>query len=224
VRPQPINRAEQAYRRLTEEFLRGRWQPGDTLSTYALAEELEISRTPILEALKRLQAEGLVEIIPQVGCRVVHPSPARVDELFALRGAVEGLAAEGASARISERELRELLLVLRRMEAVTESQDEAKFQELNEQFHRRIILASGMPQVAQVSQGIWSQLQFQLTRLPARPEQMPASLPEHRDIFEALEQGDGKRARAAAEAHALNSSERLLRHLGSEEKPIAVSS
>jgi DNA-binding GntR family transcriptional regulator len=221
MRPQPINRAEQAYRRLTEEFLRGRWQPGDTLSTYALAEELEISRTPILEALKRLQAEGLVEIIPQVGCRVVHPTPARVDELFALRGAVEGLAAEGAATRISEREIRELMLVLRRLEAASEAGDDVKFSELNEQFHRRIILASGMPQVAQISQSIWSQLQFQLTRLPPRREQMPASLPEHREIFEALEQRDGKRARAAAESHALESSKRLLRQLETEDHAMA---
>jgi DNA-binding GntR family transcriptional regulator len=86
------SRTERAYQYLTEEIVRGRWQAGEIVSTYALAEELQVSRTPILEALRRLEADGLVEIIPQVGCRIVQLTAGAVDEMFAIRAALEGAA------------------------------------------------------------------------------------------------------------------------------------
>jgi DNA-binding GntR family transcriptional regulator len=212
---QPLSRSEQAYRRLTDELLAGRWQPGDTISAYALAQELQISRSPIIEALKRLEAEGLVEIVPQVGCRVVRPSADAVRELYALRGAVEGLAAEEAAGRIEERELRQLRLLLTRLEAATEQGDEPRFEELNHEFHTLITQAGRMPRVTQIAGGIWPQLRFQLALLPSSAEQMSQSLGEHRAIVETLEQRAAAPARAAVERHALQSGARFLAHMAS---------
>src|ERR1700730_8778301 len=110
-----LNRSGQAYEMLMAEILRGRWQPGDTLSTYALSEELQISRTPISEELKRLQPEGIGETIHQVGRRVVRPNSATVGELFAIRGVLEGLAAEAAAKAMSAKQFGELGGVLERM-------------------------------------------------------------------------------------------------------------
>src|SRR4051794_14457792 len=108
-----------------EEIVRGRWEPGDTLSTYALADELRISRTPVLEALKRLESEGLIEIIPQVGCRIVGSSPGALQELFTLRAALEGLSAEAAATRIGANELSELEGLLQRLRSAAERDDRA---------------------------------------------------------------------------------------------------
>ncbi len=199
---QRLNRSEQAYEHLLQEILRGRWQPGDTLSTYALAEELQISRTPILEALKRLESDGLVEIIPQVGCQVTRPSPGAVAELYALRGALEGLAAEAAASAITDRELAELRGIADSVEAAARSGDVPAFEDRNYEFHVAVIEASRLPRVAQTAHGVWSMLRYQLVRVPHTSEHMQHSLPEHQAICDALTRRSGKQARAAAERHA----------------------
>jgi len=199
---QRLNRSEQAYEHLIEEILRGRWQPGDTLSTYALAEEMRISRTPILEALKRLESDGLVEIIPQVGCQVTRPSPAAVAELYALRGALEGLAAESAAAAITDRELADLRGIADSVDAAARRADHAEFEDRNYDFHVAVLEAAHLPRVAQIAQGVWSMLRYQLVRVPHTPEHMLHSLPEHDAIYDSLKRRSAKHARAAAERHA----------------------
>jgi DNA-binding GntR family transcriptional regulator/anti-sigma regulatory factor (Ser/Thr protein kinase) len=196
-----ISRTEWAYRHLTDEILRGRWEPGETLSTYALADELEVSRTPVLEALKRLETEGLVEIIPQVGCRVVGASAVAMEELFALRAVVEGLAAEAAARRIGADELSELEAMLHRLQAAYEREDRATRDELNVRFHLRVAEISAMPHLVQAARSVWSALRYQLARLPVGPEHPHDDGPEHREIHEALRRRAPQRARAAAERH-----------------------
>ncbi|OUS86554.1 GntR family transcriptional regulator [Rhodococcus sp. NCIMB 12038] len=214
---QRLNRSGQAYEQLTAEILRGRWQPGDTLSTYALSEELQISRTPISEALKRLESEGLVEIIPQVGCRVVRPSSTAVTELFAIRGVLEGLAAEAAAKAMSAKQLAELGGVLERMEVAIDRADEVAYGDLNYQFHLKIIEGSGMPRLIQTVEGLWSLLRYQLARLPFAGDQMGESMAksriEHRAIFEALERRGAKRARTLAEQHSRRCGDRFVVYL-----------
>ncbi|MDV6247753.1 GntR family transcriptional regulator [Rhodococcus opacus] len=214
---QRLNRSGQAYEQLTAEILRGRWQPGDTLSTYALSEELQISRTPVSEALKRLESEGLVEIIPQVGCRVVRPSSTTVTELFAIRGVLEGLAAEVAAKAMSAQQLAELGGVLERMEAAIDHGDEVAYGDLNYEFHLKIIEGSGMPRLIQTVEGVWSLLRYQLARLPFTGDQMGESMTEsrteHRAIFEALERRATKRARTLAEQHTRRCGDRFVAYL-----------
>jgi DNA-binding GntR family transcriptional regulator len=218
MRPQPANRSEQAYQRLAEELIGGRWQPGDTLSTYALAEELGFSRTPIIQALKRLETEGLVQIIPQVGCRVIAPSSAAIEELYSLRGALDGLAAETAASKMSERDLRELKLVVSRMDVAAEESLRERYAELNQEFHHRIMQASGKPRVAQISAGIWSDLRFQLARQPMASDLIVESQAEHHALYDALEERSARKARSAAEKHARLSGKRFLAHL--ERNPV----
>lgn len=197
--------------------------PGDTLSTYALAKELEISRTPIIQALKRLETEGLVQIIPQVGCRVISPSSAAVEELYALRGVLEALATGNAATRMTDRELRELRLVMTRMDSAVAAEDQMKYEDLNYQFHTRITEGSRMPRVDQITRGIWSDLRFQLARLPLPPALIVASQVEHQEIFDALERRSEEDARAAAERHALQSGQRFLEHMTEQAASAAAS-
>ena len=97
-RPPPLPRAEQAYEYLRTNLLEGPLKPGDKLSVVTLTKHLGCSRVPVMEALKRLESEGFVEIIPQVGCRIATPNVSDVGDFFNLFAAVEstvvGLAAE----------------------------------------------------------------------------------------------------------------------------------
>jgi DNA-binding GntR family transcriptional regulator/anti-sigma regulatory factor (Ser/Thr protein kinase) len=205
-----MSRTDWAYRHLMEEILRGRWEPGETVSTYTLADELQVSRTPVLEALKRLEIEGLVEIIPQVGCRVVGATAVAMEELFALRAAVEGLAAEAAARRIGPAEVSELEAVLHRLQAAYAREDRAARDELNVRFHLRVAEISAMPHLVQAARSVWSALRYQLARLPVGAESAHENGPEHREIHEALRRRAPKRARAAAERHVSLSGARRL--------------
>lgn len=211
-----LSRSETAYEHLLEEVLRGRFQPGETLSIYALAEELQVSRTPVAEALKRLESEGLVEIIPQVGCRVTRHNAPDVAELFALCGALDGLAAQAAAANIDDRGLLELRLVSDALEAAAAGGDKAAILDADYAFHMAIIEASGSPRVARVARSSWVPLRFQLSLMPSPSEAaIAACISEHRDIVDAIECRTGKQARAATERHATNSAAQIARQLRS---------
>jgi GntR family transcriptional regulator, rspAB operon transcriptional repressor len=205
-----ISRTERAYSYLLEELLRGRWQPGDTLSTYALSEELGVSRTPVLEALKRLEDEGLVEIIPQVGCRVVRPTTRAVEELFAVRGVLEGLAAAAAARQIDDDALSELEVTLGQLDGAAGRGDRDAYDELSRRFHVRVAEASRMPRLVDAIAGNWAQLRYHLARLPIADAQLRESILEHRELYEALRRKAPQRARAAAQRHADLSAARLV--------------
>ena len=208
------SRAQRAYRYLTDEVLRGRWEAGEIVSTYALAEETRLSRTPIAAALKRLEAEGVVEILPQVGCRIVRPSAGALAELLAVRAGLEGVAAEAAARRVEETVLAELESTLRRLEKAVASEDMTAYSELNRRFHLAVVQAAGMPRLAETARSVWSSLRYQLARLPVPEGQLRESEAEHRELFEGLQRRSPTRARAAAERHVRLSEARLLPVLG----------
>jgi DNA-binding GntR family transcriptional regulator len=207
VQDKPRSRSEHAYAYLIEQLQAGRGKPGETISTYALAEELSMSRSPIVEALKRLEAEGLVEIVPQVGCSVVRPSAAALRELHAVRGALEGLTAGLAAARVSRRDLRDLHSLLARMSTAADAGDRARFEDLDRGFHMRLVEIGQLPRATAILRGVWAQLQLERSRAPISAEGMAESLEEHLGIMRALEQGDPLAARRRAERHALRCSQ-----------------
>lgn len=93
-----------AYAYLKGLLLGGGLDPGDQISSEGVARVLSISRAPVSDAIRRLEVEGLLEILPQVGCRVVRPVPAAVRDLFEVFGASEGVIARWAAERRSAAE------------------------------------------------------------------------------------------------------------------------
>jgi DNA-binding GntR family transcriptional regulator len=209
-----LSRTEHAYRFLTREVLRGRWGAGETLSTYALAAELGISRTPVAEALRRLEGEGLVEIIPQVGTRIVQPNPGPVEDLFALREALEGVATAAAARNITDAQLSDLDGTLRQLERSAAIGDRRAYEELYHEFHMRLIQAAGIPRLVEAARSIWTPLRYRLAAVPLADEQLAESVREQRALYAAVEQRSAERARAAAERHVRNAAARFLVPMG----------
>lgn len=96
-----------AYAYLKGLLLRGGLDPGDRISSDGVGRVLSISRAPVSDAIRRLATEGLLEILPQVGCRVVRPVPDEVKDLYELFGATEGVIARLAAERRSAAEAEE---------------------------------------------------------------------------------------------------------------------
>lgn len=194
-------RAEQAYQTIRRWILEGRWQPGDVVSTYALSEQLNMSRTPIHEALSRLEQEGLVEILPQIGCRIVHLSSEEVAEVFSIRAVLEGLAAEMAASRATEADLKELERILEEAQRAAEQGDGEAYERLNRAFHFKVVAASDMPRLYKLLENLWALGRYQLVSVPFLKSRAPVSLKEHRAVLEALKTRDPQGARRALEEH-----------------------
>lgn len=101
-------RSEIAYNQIKEWLLSGSARPQDVFSSYKISETLNLSRTPVTAALKQLEHEGFIEIIPQVGCMIRYPDPAEVQETFLIRAVLEGLAAEIAAKECTEEDIQKL--------------------------------------------------------------------------------------------------------------------
>jgi len=215
--PSVGNKADRVYEALREEFLRGDWPFGKTFSTYELAERFDVSRRPVMDAVLRLEAEGFMEIIPQVGCRIVVPDERRVREQFELAQALEGAAARHA-ARVREdadvRRLREIHAVAAK---IVKARDAEAYRDVNRDFHVALLEISRSGAIAQVALGNWQLREFYIQhyRTAGADPELKRRHGEHAAIIAAIAAGDGEAARAHMEAHlAPERAAALMRSLG----------
>lgn len=129
--------------RLRELITEGDLAPGARLNERALGERLGVSRTPLREAFRLLAADGLVDLEPNRGARVVTLSERDIRELFELMGALEALAGELASARITDADVAELKALTFEMLACHARSDLPAYYRINRAIHDRIALAAG---------------------------------------------------------------------------------
>ena len=208
---------------LREMIADGRVQPGEWIRQERLARELGVSHTPIREALKQLEAEGLVEHVPYRGVRVVEFSLDDVVDIYTMRSALEGLAAAAAATLITPEELAEIRRLHDAMVACKSPVDDLpKIRELNRDFHRRIVLASRRTYLIRTLEQMWSwfptMLWNRLTLMAdaSTPERADADNQQHELIVAALEARDPERAERLIREHIDQSRQALLTHLGAE--------
>ncbi|MFS8534788.1 MAG: GntR family transcriptional regulator [Limnochordales bacterium] len=198
---QASSRAELVYITLRQDILNNTYRPGQRLSEEAIAQELNVSRTPVREALKRLHAEGFVEITPHRGAVVRDPSGEELAELCTVREVLEGLAARLAARSISLIEVYSLERLLAEMEAAMAEGRLADLDALNFQFHETIWIASRnrylAHQLRQLRQFV-HRLQESTLTVQGRKEE---AYREHKALFEACAAGDPDEAERLAREH-----------------------
>lgn len=187
--------------RLAADITQGKLQPGTRLGGDAVARDYGVSRTPVREAFRRLEAEGLVSVVPHVGAKVRQISLGEIDELFEIRGALEVLAVQRAAERADEALATALREQLRRCEAVPAADVERTACE-NERLHALMYEAAGSPQLVRLIETLSSKLhRFRLASLSSSDRPRKA-LDEHRRIAAAVAAHDVRRARRLAMEHA----------------------
>jgi DNA-binding GntR family transcriptional regulator len=216
----PRSLASAAYDALLAEIARGRWRPGERLVEEELSEELGISRTPLREALQRLEGTGLVEIAPRRGAFLREPSLEWVEELWEVRLLLECHAIRKAAAKPPD----ESLLRLRDETIDTQLMPEGPEQtdralELDAALHRLIARRCGNTRL----QGMLRQVLYQVHGLLAREyyAESPATetLHERVLIIEALIARDGHAAERHLRRHILNGKMRVVERLGAAVEP-----
>jgi DNA-binding GntR family transcriptional regulator len=191
----------------------GEYKPGQRLPELDLSARLGVSRSPLREALLRLQREGLVELHPRRGASVASFSKEDVQEIAELRSVLEGLAARLAATRGSEEELGKLRAALEEMRQAADRGDSVAAAVAHIAFHRSIGRASGMARLV----GFLDQLAAQSVALQGYAELPGEELAElaasHGALIEAIASGDGDVAESAVVAHIKGFSDPIKRYL-----------
>ncbi|WP_420114499.1 GntR family transcriptional regulator [Pseudactinotalea sp.] len=200
--PPRTSLAEYVLQVLRERLAAGQLAPGEHLRETELAEELEVSRGPIREALAMLEAEGAIEIRRHRGAFVSVLTSEDVDEVHTLREAIEVLAAERAATRLTDEHVTELDRILAAMKVTSGSVAPQEAVRLDLSFHDVMYEAADHVRLSRVWRSIRSQVSFFLyTRNVNFPDFPTVGFPEHKELRDALCSGDPAHARAAAADH-----------------------
>jgi DNA-binding GntR family transcriptional regulator len=176
-------------------------EPGTRLREEEVARRHGVSRTPVREAFRRLEAEGFVTVLPHAGAQVSEISLSEIDELFEIRGALEVLAAQRAALNADAHLAERLRAQLRRCEAAAKGDVERLIVE-NERLHSLMYDAARSPQLVRLIDSLGAKLhrsRLASLSLPDRPAQ---ALKEHGDLVAAIVSRDAVRARELASEHA----------------------
>jgi len=195
---------------LREAIVSGTLKPGERLMEIQLAEELGVSRTPVREAIRKLELEGFVVMIPRRGTYVADLSIKDVNEVFEIRTALDILAAGLAVERITEEELEQLERVLVEIGEYIEQNDIEKIVAADSRYHDILYRASRNDRLV----GIINNLREQFTRFRsismAYPGRIKNTVEEHRQLVEAIAQRDIALAQRLAREHMENAEQTLL--------------
>jgi DNA-binding GntR family transcriptional regulator len=185
-------------------ILGGFYAPGARLGEVELAASLGVSRTPVREALRQLAAEGLVDLTPHKGARVVAWTEAELEQVFDLRAEVEGLAARRAAERATAAELDDLEKIARehaRASRAGRGRDLDRLYELNGEFHARVVTAAGGASLRTVLGSLVHTAVLFRTLHTYDDDSMQRSSNHHLELVDAMRARDPQWAECVMRAH-----------------------
>ncbi len=192
---------QSVYRALLNLLARHHFAPGQKLNAEALSRDLGVSRTPVWEALKRLEVEGVVQTRPRKGVYVTALDADKAREIYVVREVVEGLAARLAARHIAAPELRELERSLDAQEVAGAGGDVPAYSRADIEFHNIIVRASRNEILIRILRSLYGQILVLRLQTLNLKDRIRPSVREHQRIFAALKSGDPDRAEAAARRH-----------------------
>jgi len=212
------------YETLREAIFRKELKPGDKLVENDLAEKLDVSRTPVREALRMLESEGLIERNPRKGLFVKGFTAEDVMEIYSIRQALEALAIRICCQRITKEEIAELQDLYSKMVDAFERDDDTRLFRLSQKFNEAIVSPAKMPRLLNLLGTYHEYLRrFRIVSFSKSPRKAQA-LKEHGQILEAVIEGDADKAEKLVKMHLGKAIEALMKEIdegnfGEQEKP-----
>jgi DNA-binding GntR family transcriptional regulator len=208
-----VNKQERAYRTLRERILSGTYGPGYRIVIGALAEELDVSAVPVREAIRRLEAEGLIVYRPNAGAQVAPAEPGLYDEEMTVLAVLEGYATALAAPALGAEHVARLTAINERMVAAMERIDALAFGQLNQEFHTAIYERCPNGALVELLRDVARKLDaIRRTVFVQIPYRGSASIEEHRRLIALIERGAPfAEIEAAARVHKLNTVESFRR-------------
>lgn len=200
---------DMVYESLRDAIINQILKPGERLMETELADEMGVSRTPVREAIRKLELEGYVVMIPRKGAYVSGLSIKDINEVFEIRGALEALAAGLAANRATAEEIEQMQRELVEEASHWETSDLMKTIEVDTKFHEMIYKAARNNRLWTMIMDLREQVQRFRTTTLAVPGRMKFALDEHRRIVEAIADHDVHGAQQMAHDH-IESAEHVL--------------
>ena len=193
--------SQKVYAALKQAILSLALRPGEILRKAEICAELGVSRSPVAEAVARLAAEALVDVVPQAGTFVARFSMAEIREGAFLREALELAAVDQVAATITDEQLALLRRNLRLQTALVADGDNAGFYQTDRQMHEAILSFTGFRRLAGLAETAWVHVNRARQLILPQPGRVQATLAEHQAILAALEARDPGAARLATQVH-----------------------
>jgi DNA-binding GntR family transcriptional regulator len=192
------------FKTLREAILRGELKPGERLMELQLASKLGVSRTPIREAIRMLEQEGLAVTIPRRGAEVARMTLKDMEDVLEIREALDELAVQVACTRITQEQLDRLRKVKEEFELCTRGSDVKKIALADVAFHDVIYEATGNPKLVSMLSNLREQIYRYRVEYLKDSRNYPILIREHETILEALRLRDKEQATAAMQEHVAN--------------------
>ncbi len=210
IKHKPISLADQVFEHLETDILSGKYQRGEVLTESKLCEEMGVSRTPIREALRRLEQEHIIEDSAK-GSIVLGITEKDVDDIFVIRKQLEAMAAGMATENCNDEELNKLKETLELQEFYLQKGDAEQIKEMDNSFHKIIYDLSGSTIFYDILIPLHKKIQKYRKNSVKSSSRAEASVREHRQIYEAMATRDRAAAEKAVLAHVENAYNHIQR-------------
>ncbi len=204
-----VSLADQVFEHLERDILTGKYQRGEILTESKLSAELGVSRTPIREALRRLDQEHIIEETPK-GSVVVGINEKDLADIFMIRKSLECLAASLAAKNRTEEQIGELREALEFQEFYLHKNDAEQIKQQDGRFHTVLYKLSGSNTFYDILVPLHKKIQKYRRASVESTSRAEASVAEHREIFEAIEAGNADKAAIAASKHVENAYRHII--------------
>lgn len=192
------------FTKIREDILSGKYKQNDELKETTIGQELGVSRTPVREALRQLELEGLVNIIPNKGAYVNGISEKDIHDIYIIRSYLEGLCAKWACEYITQEQIDELEEVVYLSEFHAKKEHHEQIVELDNKFHQLIYEASNSKLLNHILSDFHHYVQRIRKITLASDLRAASSNKEHTAILDAIRQRDGEKAEMLAHEHIMN--------------------
>lgn len=200
------------FHRLREDILSGKYKEHDELREVAISEEMGVSRTPVREALRQLELEGLISIVPNKGAYVTGITRKDVQDIYAMRGLLEGLCARWATQHITQAQLEAMEETIFLSEFHASKNHAQQLTELDDQFHEILYAACDSKMLEHQLKDFHDYVKRMRKRMLSDNERGMEAVREHREIMEAIRDHDADRAEKLAALHTRNAYANMLKN------------
>lgn len=197
--------------KLREDILNGRYQENDELREAAIGEELGVSRTPVREAFRQLELEGLIRIVPNKGAYVTGISTSDVGDIYEIRSLLEGLCARWATKRISPDKIEEMEEIILLSEFHLAKGHYEQLTELDNRFHEILYDACESKILIHLLKNFHQYVQKERQQTLSDKERSRESVAEHKSIVEAMRDGNAQLAEQLADKHICNAYKNMVK-------------
>lgn len=185
-------KSQYVYEKLRTRIVSGENKPGERLILRKVAAMAGTSLVPVREALKKLEADGLVTQIPHVGARIATPDLENIEEVLFIRASLEILGVQVTLPLFTEADFDDLDAIIFKTRRAVERLDPASLNRLNREFHLRLYRSCPLPRLKKMIEDLWDESQLSSNLLKIIPQRAKENLTEHQKILRFLRKRDLK--------------------------------